>query len=58
MDLNVLNVVLSLLSFLVPFVISFMLLRGKVKHAFLYSVLIAIILGSAICYAVVQLLFP
>ncbi len=59
MNLELLNVVISVVSFLIPFVISYMILKSrKIRNSLLYSVIVAILIGSFLAYLAVGFLFP
>jgi hypothetical protein len=59
MDLGLLNILVSVISFLGPFIVSFAIFKTKkIKYALLYSALITIILGSLIAYLIIGVLFP
>ena len=59
MNLGLLNILVSVFCFLLPLVVSYTLLNSRnIRHSFLYSVVLAIILGSLFSYLIVGALFP
>lgn len=59
MNLGLLNILVSVFCFLLPLLVSYTLLKSrKIRHPFLYSAVIAVILGSLFAYLIVGVLFP
>lgn len=59
MNLELLNVVISVFSFLIPFIISYMIFKSrKIRNSLLYSVIVAILIVSLLAYLAVGFLFP
>lgn len=59
MNLGFLNILVSVISFFVPFRVSFAIFKAKrFKYAWLYSALITVIFGSLFAYLIIGVLFP